>query len=67
MANTETIYEKVAERCSSFTAQTRDAYVNRAIDTENVSCCNCSHFDSQNRCVLDLYDKIVASNDLTAE
>jgi len=62
----DVIYEKVAERCSSFNAIGRDSYVNRADDTANVTCKNCSHFDDDH-CVLDLYDKIVSSNNLSAE
>ena len=62
----DVIYEKVAERCSSFNAISKDSYTNRAKDTENVSCKNCSHFEKEH-CVLDLYDKIVDSNNLTAE
>jgi len=62
----DVIYEKVAERCSSFDAISRDSYINRADDTANVTCKNCSHFDDEH-CVLDLYDKIVSSNNLTAE
>ena len=62
----DVIYEKVAERCSSFNAISKDSYTNSANDTQNVSCKNCSHFEKEH-CVLDLYDKIVDSNNLSAE
>ena len=47
----DVIYEKVAERCSSFNAISKDSYTNRANDTKNVSCKNCSHFEKEH-CVV---------------
>lgn len=64
MENSESIYEQVAERCSSFAALSKETFINRAYDMENISCTNCSHFDSTHHCILDLYDRIVAANQL---
>lgn len=51
------VYQKVAERCSSF-SPSRDTIRNSS-NNEEISCKACRHFDSNEYCSLDLYDKIV--------
>lgn len=52
-------YEEVAKRCSSFEKKEKSSFTNKnTSDTECVSCINCSHFASDEHCVLDLYDDI---------
>lgn len=58
-ASTQT-YEKVAKRCSSYNP-TREGAKNVIDSKEEVSCTNCTHFDKDKYCKLDLYDKIVTA------
>lgn len=62
MRASENTYEKVAENCSAFEPK-KDAErtTNSACESCgcHVSCTTCKHFDQDEHCVLDLYDKIV--------
>lgn len=51
-------YEKVASHCSEYKRVTRCGCKNSAADPDTVSCVNCSHFDKDCYCKLDLFDKI---------
>lgn len=57
-------YEKVAKNCSSYDRSTKAAYKNSASDVEGISCLNCSHFDENKYCKLDLYDKIKKNHNI---
>lgn len=52
------IYEKVAKKCHAYSPSEENKTTN-AVSGDQVSCCCCEHFDSNEHCVLDLYDKIV--------
>ena len=58
-ASNET-YQKVAKRCSSYNP-TRQGAKNVIDSKEEISCTNCEHFDKEEYCKLDLYDKIVSA------
>ena len=55
-------YEKVAENCSEFTPceQKNTMTSSTQNDKGNVSCERCHHFDPDEYCRLDIYDKIVS-------
>ena len=51
-------YQKVAEKCSSYSpSKQSDTYSNAIGEPNSVSCLRCDHFEA-NHCNLDLYDRI---------
>ncbi|MBO8462673.1 MAG: hypothetical protein IAC13_01935 [Firmicutes bacterium] len=50
-------YEKVAKKCTSYDKKDQGV-TNSACDSSCPSCLNCTHFTSDEYCVLDLYDPI---------
>lgn len=68
MRASEATYEKVAENCSAFDPKREDKTTTTNSTCEHccckVSCTTCKHFDSDEHCVLDLYDKIVKDHNL---
>jgi len=53
-------YEDVAYHCNEFSAPKRaNRTTNSTTNTSMISCINCSHFDEDEYCKLDLYDDIV--------
>lgn len=62
MRASETTYEKVAENCSAFEPRKDDVTTSNSTCEHchcNVSCTTCRYFDTDEHCVLDLYDQIV--------
>lgn len=60
MRATNKVYEEVAENCSEFSpTSSRSSYSNSYSDGQDTSCTNCSHFNDEEYCELDLYDQIV--------
>jgi hypothetical protein len=57
MRESKQIYEKVAEKCSSYTRNTQTGLSN-CVDCNCTSCLNCDHFAPDEHCVLDLFDSI---------
>lgn len=65
MRATNEVYEEVAEHCSRFSPiSNRNSYSNSYSDSKETSCKNCSHFDDEEYCELDLYDQIVENRHL---
>lgn len=56
-------YEKVAQHCSEYDRNTKCSCKNSTMETDEVSCLNCSHFDKDQYCKLNLYDKIKQEHD----
>ncbi|MDD3184890.1 MAG: hypothetical protein PHD70_03105 [Anaerostipes sp.] len=62
MSNQNKLYEEVAQSCSEYCPCGCDnsvKNVSNGNDSKGCSCLNCSHFDSNHHCSLDLYDQIV--------
>lgn len=61
-ADSET-YRKVAKACSAYEPVNKESTTNSCCcDAKEISCTNCTHFDEEKYCVLDLYDKIVQNH-----
>lgn len=52
-------YEKVAKNCSEYSPCEHCKTTNAVSEESCVSCLTCGHFDSNEHCNLNLYDKIV--------
>lgn len=52
-------YEKVARHCSEFHKNQSSGCKNSTCNSEEVSCLNCTHFDKDNYCNLNLFDQIM--------
>jgi len=60
-------YRKVANNCSSYEPFTSDRTTNSSCNSCQceVSCTTCKHFNSNQYCELNLYDKIVSAHHMT--
>lgn len=57
MKASQEMYKEVAQNCSSYThVKGKNCFCNEA--PKEASCLNCEHFDSNEHCNLDLYDRI---------
>ena len=59
-------YADVAVHCSEFKPTSdRGSFTNSLEDEGRVSCLNCKHFDEDEYCVLDLYDKVAENRGIS--
>lgn len=60
MRASKEIYRKVAEECSAYEPINTDRTINGcSCEASEISCVTCKHFDKEEFCRLNLYDKIV--------
>ncbi|MDD7402507.1 MAG: hypothetical protein SO170_10685 [Butyribacter sp.] len=58
-------FKEVAERCTRFTPnESKNCGCSNSTTGENVSCSNCTHYEPNNVCTLDLYREIVTNHHL---
>lgn len=59
-------YEDVAVHCSGYEkVSDKSSFTSKTSDEDSVSCLNCKHFDEDEHCVLDLYDKVAESRGIS--
>ena len=58
-------YEDVAIHCSGYEKTSDNSFTNKTDDEDSVSCLNCKHFDEDEHCILDLYDKVAESRGIS--
>lgn len=58
MRASQDTYEIVAKECSAYEPAGKDVVTNGCPSCD-ISCTNCTHFDSEQFCKLDLYDEIL--------
>jgi hypothetical protein len=59
-------YEDVATNCSGYEKSSgKNSFTDRVSDEDSVSCLTCKHFDEDEHCVLDLYDKVAESRGIS--
>ncbi len=55
-------YEDVAVHCSGYESTSdKSSFTDNTSDESRISCLNCKHFDEDEYCVLNLYDKVAES------
>lgn len=60
MKSSKQTYEDVAKACSKYTRiSKKESMKNFGCSCDEPSCLNCAHFDKNEHCDLDLYDKII--------
>jgi hypothetical protein len=59
-------YEDVAVHCSGYeSVSEKSSFSNKTGDENRISCLSCRHFDENEYCVLNLYDKVAESRGIS--